>query len=167
GNVNVPVMFVVILLALTRPPFTSQSLEPLPVICILIVRSPPPPGPAVVESTPAVPTCSRAAISPPAGPDTPVRVLLSSPLSCGGSPGIGSGIGSAIANGADTVSPTASSWRAIRPSACLSMSLIIAAGIGKSGGDDTSVTSPFASTIIDSVLPLILLAASAASGGAG
>ena len=127
--------------------------------------SPLPPGPAIVESTPAVTTCSRAAISLPAGPVTPVSVLFSSPLSCGGSPGIGSGI--AIANGADTVSPTAISWRAIRPSACLSMSFIIAAGIGKSGGGVTSITSPFASMVIDSVLPLILAAASAASGGAG
>ena len=92
-------------------------------------------------------------------------MLFSSPLSCGGSPGIGIGI--AIANGADTVSPTVISWRAIRPSACLSMSFIIAAGIGKSGGGVTSITSPFASMVIDSVLPLILVAASAASGGAG
>ena len=47
------------------------------------------------------------------------------------------------------------------------MSFIIAAGIGKSGGGVTSITSPFASIVIDSVLPLILAAASAASGGAG
>ena len=96
---------------------------------------------------------------------TPVSVLFSSPLSCGGSPGIGSGI--AIANGAVTVSPTAMSWRGIRPSACFSMSFIIAGGIGKSGGGVTSMTSPLASMVIDSVLPLILGAASAASGGAG